>query len=81
MTSLCIDAGDPESSVGDEPAGSGGRINMGAYGGTEQASKTDLCSVAVMGDVNKDCRVNFVDLALMSENWLYSSIEGLPAGI
>jgi predicted outer membrane repeat protein len=40
VTSPCIDAGDPNSSIGDEPEPNGGRINMGAYGGTEQASKS-----------------------------------------
>jgi hypothetical protein len=40
ITSLCIDAGDPEGPVGDEPEPNGGRINMGAYGGTAQASKS-----------------------------------------
>ena len=39
-TSPCIDAGDPESSIGDEPASNGDRINMGAYGGTREASKS-----------------------------------------
>ncbi len=34
-TSPCIDAGDPESPLGQE---SGSRINMGAYGGTAEAS-------------------------------------------
>jgi hypothetical protein len=38
VNSLCIDAGDPGSPVGDEPEPNGGIINMGAYGGTEQAS-------------------------------------------
>ncbi|MDI6450694.1 right-handed parallel beta-helix repeat-containing protein [Anaerobaca lacustris] len=38
--SPCIDAGDPSESVGDEPLPNGGRINMGAYGGTRQASKS-----------------------------------------
>lgn len=38
ITSLCIDAGDPSSHVSDEPEPNGGRINMGAYGGTDQAS-------------------------------------------
>jgi len=37
--SPCIDAGDPRDPVGEEPAPNGGRINMGAYGGTWQASK------------------------------------------
>jgi hypothetical protein len=40
VTSLCIDAGDPNSPVGDEPKPNGGRINMGAYGGTAEASKS-----------------------------------------
>jgi hypothetical protein len=40
QTSPCIDAGDPESPVGDEPACHGDRINMGAYGGTPEASKS-----------------------------------------
>jgi beta propeller repeat protein/parallel beta-helix repeat protein len=38
ITSPCIDGGDPAFSVGDEPAPNGGIINLGAYGGTAQAS-------------------------------------------
>ena len=38
VTSPCIDAGDPNMPVGDEPEPNGGRINIGAYGGTAQAS-------------------------------------------
>jgi hypothetical protein len=40
VTSPCIDAGNPNSPVGDEPEPNGGRINMGAYGGTTEASKS-----------------------------------------
>jgi hypothetical protein len=40
VTSPCIDAGDPNRPVGDEPEPNGGRINMGAYGGTAEASKS-----------------------------------------
>jgi len=40
VTSPCIDAGDPNSPVGDEPQPNGGRINMGTYGGTTAASKS-----------------------------------------
>ncbi|MBL7146708.1 MAG: right-handed parallel beta-helix repeat-containing protein, partial [Phycisphaerae bacterium] len=36
--SPCIDAGDPSTSVDLEPVPNGGIINMGAYGGTPQAS-------------------------------------------
>ena len=39
-TSPCIDAGDPASDVAEEPEPNGQRINMGAYGGTDQASKS-----------------------------------------
>jgi hypothetical protein len=38
--SPCIDAGDPAAPVLDEPAPNGGRINVGAYGGTAEASKS-----------------------------------------
>ena len=40
VTSPCIDAGDPATPAGDEPQPNGGRINMGAYGGTAEASKS-----------------------------------------
>ena len=40
VTSPCIDAGDPTTPVGPEPDPNGGVINMGAYGGTNQASKS-----------------------------------------
>ncbi|UCE47688.1 MAG: right-handed parallel beta-helix repeat-containing protein, partial [Phycisphaerales bacterium] len=38
VTSPCIDAGDPNSDYGQEIWPHGGRINMGAHGGTPQAS-------------------------------------------
>lgn len=37
-TSPTIDAGDPTDSFGGEPEPNGGRINMGAYGGTSSAT-------------------------------------------
>ncbi len=46
VASPCIDAGLPTNPVGSEPAPNGERINMGAYGGTTQASKSDLHSVS-----------------------------------
>ncbi|MHC4168668.1 MAG: right-handed parallel beta-helix repeat-containing protein, partial [Planctomycetota bacterium] len=38
VTSPCIDAGNPDSDLGQEVWPHGGRINIGAYGGTPQAS-------------------------------------------
>lgn len=40
VTSPCIDAGDPASAYANEPAPNGGRINLGCYGNTAQASKS-----------------------------------------
>ena len=42
FTSICIDAGDPNSPVKNELLPNGGRINIGAYGGTAEASKTPI---------------------------------------
>ena len=39
--SPCIDAGDPKADFSMEPAPSGGRVNMGAYGNTKEASKSE----------------------------------------
>lgn len=33
-----IDAGDPQAPIGDEPAPHGGRVNLGAFGGTDEAA-------------------------------------------
>jgi len=74
VTSPCIDAGDPMSPIGYEPFPNGGRINMGAYGGTTEASKSyfgePVCETIVAGDINGDCIVNFKDFALMACHWL-----------
>jgi predicted outer membrane repeat protein len=39
-TSPCVDAGDAAASWSDEPAPSGERVNLGAYGNTAEASKS-----------------------------------------
>jgi hypothetical protein len=74
VTSLCIDAGDPNTPVGDEPFPNGGRINMGAYGGTAEASKSyfgePVCETIVAGDINGDCKVDFKDFVIMVSHWL-----------
>jgi parallel beta-helix repeat protein/predicted outer membrane repeat protein len=74
VTSLCIDAGDPDSPIGLEPFPNGGIINIGAYGGTAEASKSyfgePVCETIVAGDINGDCKVDFKDFALMAFHWL-----------
>ncbi len=74
MTSPCIDAGDPMSPIGLEPFPNGGIVNMGAYGGTAEASKSyfggPMCKAIVAGDINGDCKVDFKDIAIMMMHWL-----------
>ncbi|MHC4735804.1 MAG: right-handed parallel beta-helix repeat-containing protein, partial [Planctomycetota bacterium] len=73
VTSPCIDTGDPMFPIGLEPFPNGGIINMGAYGGTAEASKSYFgkppCEIIVVGDVNGDCIVNFLDFRLMALHW------------
>lgn len=73
VTSLCIDVGDPMSPIGLEPFPNGGIVNMGAYGGTAEASKSYFgkppCETIVAGDINGDCEVNFRDFCIMALHW------------
>ncbi|MBA7471311.1 hypothetical protein ES707_06617 [subsurface metagenome] len=68
VTSPCIDHGDPTVDPSREPTPNGGRINMGAYGGTAYASMSEMRWID--GDINHDGIVNMIDLALLAENWL-----------
>jgi len=74
VTSPCIDAGDPSSPIGDEPFPNGGRVNMGAFGGTAEASKSyygqAICATKIAADINGDCRVDWRDLAILARHWL-----------
>lgn len=40
VTSACIDAGEPNAPIGSEPFPNGAVVNLGAYGGTREASKS-----------------------------------------
>jgi len=63
-TSPCIDSGDPNSDWSDELWPNGKRINMGCYGGTNQASMSGN-----MADFDIDGSVNFLDFAEFSNKW------------
>ena len=73
VTSPCIDAGDLMSSIGWEPFPNGGFVNMGAHGGTLEASMTYFgappCETIVAGDINGDGQVNRADLEIMALHW------------
>ena len=59
--SPCIDKGNPQSGFANEPVPNGGRINMGVYGNTQEASKSP---------VTHDCPV-CTDVNVVIENFTY----------
>ena len=79
VTSPCIDAGDPDSPLADEllsvprdPDNEYGvnlRINMGAFGGTRQASMPPY-GWTPLADLNNDGRMDLKNIAALAENWL-----------
>ncbi len=76
-TSRCIDGGEPNDSTQLELNPNGDRINLGAYGGTIQASKspagpgpTSPCVDPPSMDSNDDCRIDLTDLAAFCSQWL-----------
>lgn len=68
VSSPCIDAGNPGSSLDSEPwSPLNKRINMGAYGGTAQASKTPL-GWGLLADLTNDGIVDGQDFALQTKD-------------
>ena len=59
--SPCIDAGDPYSDYSREPQPNGGRINLGVYGGTPEATTTPE-----KGDVDGDGDVDLADAVVIT---------------
>ncbi len=84
VTSRCIDAGNPGSPLADEPLttpddpnniyGRNLRINMGAYGGTAEASIPPY-DWALLSDIDNNGSVNLTDWALFASLWLQSGDE------
>jgi hypothetical protein len=72
VTSPCIDAGDPNSDWTPELWPHGKHINMGAYGGTPEASMS-LSTVGSIANLNNDpCDiVDIIDLEMFTDKWLY----------
>ncbi len=79
VTSPCIDAGSPGSPLGDEPITVAGdpdgrwgqnlRINMGAYGGTAEASMAPY-GWTLLADLTNDGIVDFRDFSFQATGWL-----------
>ena len=70
VTSPCVDGGDPTVDPSGEPLPNGGRINMGAYGGTAYASMSEWLPA---GDINHDGVVNMIDFMLLADNRLQTT--------
>jgi len=75
VTSPCIDAGDPASDWSEELSPNGSRINMGAYGGTPQASMS-LSNAGNIANLDYDSAdiVDFNDLAMFVNKWCQEEI-------
>ena len=71
VTSPCIDAGNPTSDWTEELWPHGGRVNMGAYGGTPTASMS-ADPIGNIADLNHDSKVGILDLDLLCNDWLYN---------
>jgi hypothetical protein len=69
VASICIDAGDPNVSWIGELWPHGKRVNIGAYGGTPEASLS-LSNAGNPYDLTGDDFVNMKDLAKLGERWL-----------
>ena len=73
-TSPCIDAGDPNGYLGDERFPNGGYVNLGAYGGTLEASRSyfgkPVCENQLAGDINGDGIVDEIDIDILLSHWL-----------
>ena len=74
-TSPCIDMGNPLSDYSGELWPHGGRINMGAYGGTAEASISES-DVGNIANYNSDDGVDYGDFSVFSGEW---KIDVLPS--
>ena len=68
-TSRCIDAGDPNSDWTAELWPHGKHINMGAFGGTPQASMS-LSDAGNIADLDNNDLVDYTDLKSFTDKWL-----------
>jgi predicted outer membrane repeat protein len=69
VTSPCIDAGDPNSDWTAELWPHGKRVNMGAFGGTNEASMS-LSTMGNVADIDGSGRVDYADMELVTQIWL-----------
>ena len=73
VTSPCIDAGDPNSDCCQEVWPHGKRINMGAYGGTSEASLSPS-DIGDIRDLNNDDLITWEDILILTGKWNCSDV-------
>ncbi len=61
VTSPCVDGGDPDSDYSQEPAPNGGRVNIGVYGNTPEASKGVVVPPGEVSPPGSDEPLRFAD--------------------
>ncbi|NLH18373.1 MAG: hypothetical protein GX455_17500, partial [Phycisphaerae bacterium] len=72
VTSPCIDAGDPaDPDWTNELWPNGRRIDIGAYGGTPEASMSPN-AIGLAADLNFDDSVELADFSILSHAWMKS---------
>jgi len=74
VTSPCIDAGNPDADSAAELPPNGECINMGAFGGTIEASLSDSPADHIT-DLNNDDATDARDLLILADTWL---TQGVP---
>ncbi len=79
VTSPCIDAGDPCSDWTGELWPNGGRINMGAYGGTAEASMSGA-GVGRGADIDNNGMINLGEYCVVAGQWYAGQARTIPRG-
>jgi hypothetical protein len=80
IDSPCLDRGDPNDSYDNEPYPNSGRINLGAYGNTIEASMSEggpipYCVSYPEMDFNGDCMVDLLDYNIFMDHWLECNLD------
>ncbi|MBN1672445.1 MAG: right-handed parallel beta-helix repeat-containing protein, partial [Kiritimatiellae bacterium] len=73
LTSFCVDGGAPDSAYGNESADNGGRVNMGAFGNTGDASRSPNERLSLLVEPNGDVKLFGVQTIIWLTRGAWSS--------
>ena len=80
QTSPSIDTGNPGSDVGSETVPHGNRVNMGAYGGMHEASRTPA-GWSLPSDLTNDGKTDLNDLSQAVGDWMTGDCDLCPGDL